>query len=78
MEYNNTIFFSDIEDSDPSDSFVVDQPVTFEVVAGGTERRSNKLISSDGYSYTVKVFSILLASQTSVNNLPTMKLTTSN
>ncbi|XP_071147135.1 uncharacterized protein, partial [Mytilus edulis] len=46
--------FSDIEDPELSDSFVEDIPVTFEVVENGTMKRAKKLVSSDGFSYTVK------------------------
>ncbi|CAC5405260.1 unnamed protein product [Mytilus coruscus] len=44
----------DSDDSDTSDSFIEDRPVTFEVVNSGTTRNAKKLVSSDGYSYTVK------------------------
>jgi len=47
--------FSDIEDPDPSDSFVADTPVTYEIIEGGTKRGSKRLVSSDGYAYVVKV-----------------------
>jgi len=47
--------FSDIEDPDPSDSIIEDQPVTFDIVEDDTNRRAKKLVSSDGYLYTVKV-----------------------
>ena len=36
--------FSDIEDPDPSDSIIEDQPVTFDIVEDGTNRRANKLV----------------------------------
>ena len=58
MTLQNFIYlncFSDIEDSDPSDSIIENQPVTFDIVQDGTNRRAKKLVSSDGYSYTVKV-----------------------
>jgi hypothetical protein len=55
IRLNMYYFFSDIEDPDPSDSFVADTPVTYEIVEGGTKRGSKKLVSSDGYSYVVKV-----------------------
>ena len=48
-------FFSDIEDPDPSDSFVADTPVSYEIIEGGSKRGSKKLVSSDGYAYVVKV-----------------------
>ncbi|CAC5370087.1 unnamed protein product [Mytilus coruscus] len=44
----------DIEDPELTDSFVEDRPVTFEVVENGTMKRAKKLVSSDGFSYTVK------------------------
>ena len=47
--------FSDIEDPDPSDSIIEDQPVTFDIVEDGSNRRAKKLVSNDGYSYTVQV-----------------------
>lgn len=43
-----------IDDPELTDSFVADQPVTFEVIETGTIRRAKRLVSSDGYSYTVK------------------------
>ncbi|XP_052079666.1 zinc finger CCCH domain-containing protein 4-like [Mytilus californianus] len=51
----NPVVESDIEDPELSDSFVEDRPVTFEVVENGTMKRAKKLVSSDGFSYTVKV-----------------------
>ncbi|XP_076088513.1 uncharacterized protein LOC143058925 isoform X1 [Mytilus galloprovincialis] len=51
----NPVVESDIEDPELSDSFVEDIPVTFEVVENGTMKRAKKLVSSDGFSYTVKV-----------------------
>jgi hypothetical protein len=39
-----------------SDSFVADQPVTFKVIETGTKRKAKRLVSSDGYSYNVKVY----------------------
>jgi hypothetical protein len=48
-------FFSDIEDPDPSDSFVADTPVTYEIIEGGTKRGFKKLVSSGGYAYVVYV-----------------------
>ncbi|XP_076082107.1 uncharacterized protein LOC143052855 isoform X2 [Mytilus galloprovincialis] len=50
----NPVVESDIEDPELSDSFVEDIPVTFEVVENGTMTRAKKLVSSDGFSYTVK------------------------
>ncbi|VDI72607.1 Hypothetical predicted protein [Mytilus galloprovincialis] len=50
----NPVVESDIEDPELSDSFVEDIPVTFEVVENGTMKRAKKLVSSDGFSYTVK------------------------
>ena len=47
--------FSDIEDPDPSDSFVADTPVTYEIIEGGTKRGFKKLVSSGGYAYVVYV-----------------------
>ena len=55
LEFILHFFCSDIEDPDPSASFVDDQPVTFEVVEDGSKRRAKKLVSSDGFAYTVKV-----------------------
>jgi hypothetical protein len=49
-------FYSDIEDPDLSDSFVAEQYVTFKVVETGTKRKAKRLVSSDGYSYNVKVY----------------------
>ena len=40
----------------PSDFMIEDQPVTFDIVEVGTIRRAKKLVSSGGYSYTVKVY----------------------
>ncbi|XP_063436670.1 uncharacterized protein LOC134718107 [Mytilus trossulus] len=45
---------SSSDESITSDSSIEDRPVTFEVVEGGTMRKAKKLVSSDGYSYTVK------------------------
>jgi hypothetical protein len=32
------------------------KPVTFKVVKTGTKRKTKRLVSSDGYSYNVKVY----------------------
>jgi len=38
-----------------SDTVLPDQEITVEIVECGTKRGGNKLISSHGYSYSVKV-----------------------
>lgn len=44
-----------LDDPDLDESLPDDTRLTFEEVAGGTKRAGTMLLSSDGYSYTVKV-----------------------
>ncbi|XP_033756187.1 uncharacterized protein LOC117338932 [Pecten maximus] len=47
-------------DAPLTDTVVVDEDTTYEIVESGTIRRCRKLIATDGYSYTVKVLRHLL------------------
>ena len=50
MFFPRSLDYPDLDESLPGDT-----PLTFEEVAGGTKRGGRMLLSSDGYSYTVKV-----------------------
>jgi len=43
-----------------SDDNAEEQSVNFHIVAGATQRGKDLLVSSDGYSYTVKVFANII------------------
>lgn len=47
-----------MEDPVPTDTILEDNEVRFEIVESGTKRGGKKLVSSEGYSYTVKVSAI--------------------
>ena len=48
-------FCRNIGETPLSDTILCDEEVTYEVIEEGTERKRRKLVSSDGYSYCVKV-----------------------
>lgn len=52
-------FYRSLLDPDVDASFPDDGPVTFDEVSLGTKRGGRKLVSSDGFTYTVKVNTIL-------------------
>ena len=49
------IHYRSLADPELDDSLPVDGPVSFHVIANGSKRGGPKLVSSDGYSYTVRV-----------------------
>lgn len=51
----NYFFYRSLLDPDVDASFPEDGPVTFEEISMGTKRGGRKLVSSDGFTYTVKV-----------------------
>jgi len=51
---------SDIEDPQLPDAITADRPVTYEIVEQGSKQRFKKLVSSDGFAYTIKVNIYLL------------------
>ncbi|KAK3869742.1 hypothetical protein Pcinc_024970 [Petrolisthes cinctipes] len=55
IERQEPILETSLDDPDLDESLANDTPLTFEEVAGGTKRGGRMLLSSDGYSYTVKV-----------------------
>ncbi|KAK3103978.1 hypothetical protein FSP39_023386 [Pinctada imbricata] len=50
----NPINESDIQQNGRNDTILDDEPVTYEIVEKGSKQRAKKLVSSDGYAYTVK------------------------
>lgn len=48
------VFYSSIEDEDIDPLPTPETEVTFQLVNTGTQRSKNKLVSSDGYTYTFK------------------------
>ena len=55
------ILEDDMEDAIRDDTLLEDTAVTYDIVDGGTRQRQRRLVSSDGYAYTVKVCIILLS-----------------
>ncbi|XP_021374095.1 uncharacterized protein LOC110463636 [Mizuhopecten yessoensis] len=53
-EDNPPIVEQSLDDVVPTDSVLEDQPVRFEIVEEGSNKRRRKLVSSDGFAYTVK------------------------
>ncbi|KAK3086339.1 hypothetical protein FSP39_017052 [Pinctada imbricata] len=50
----NPINESDIQQNGRNDTVLDDEPVTYEIVEKGSKQRAKKLVSNDGYAYTVK------------------------
>jgi hypothetical protein len=44
-----------MEDPAPTESILEDHDIRYEIVESGTKRGGKKLVSSEGFSYTVKV-----------------------
>ena len=54
------LYFRELLDPPPGTDVIPEGPVTYEVLTGGTRGGGRMLLSSDGFSYNVKVCILLI------------------